>query len=302
MPKGRILYVNQAIAPFTAETEISTMGSRLPHYIQDPEAAKGHGKKKVRKKNDEELEFSKKKEEGRDTRIFMPRFGGVSDRKFQLHEVQRLSGMNLTVDNCDHQLIIKVGSIMSAGRMQVYFIDNEEYFKRPGYALDDEGHLFADTDERILFFGHSVLEAVRKLAWQPNLIHYTGWFSAMVPFYLRRAKKENAFFDDTKTVVTLTDDAFEGAITQDMERKLKLDGATPKDLQLYQNITYINLMKAAITYSNGVVIASPKVDPELVSFAKETKKHVVDYVEDEIEFFGRINKLYDHIIGTKINT
>lgn len=230
----------------------------------------------------------------------MPRFNDVNERKHQLHEVIRLSGMNLIVNNCDHQLIIKVGSIPSA-HLQVYFIDNEEYFTRFDSIFDERGQLIPANDERILFFGRGTLEAVRKLAWQPHLIHFSGWFSCMVPFYLRRINKENAFFMGTRTVLSLTEDGFEGHFSEDMEKKMRADGATAKDLRLYQNLDYMTLMKAAITYANGIVIASPNVNPELVAFAKENKRHVLDYNPDRTEFFTKINKMYDSLCGSAIN-
>lgn len=273
MGKGRILFVNQEITPFTPETPNAHFGRYLPAYMQ---------------------------EHGREIRVFMPRFKSINERKNQLHEVIRLSGMNLIVNNCDHQLIIKVGSIPAA-RMQIYFIDNEEYFTKCGDCFDESGNFLPNNDERVLFFGRGTLEAVRKLSWQPHLIHFTGWFSCMIPFYLRRINKENAFFKGTKTVLTLSDDAFEGDFGASLERKLKADGATAKDLRLYQNMDYMTLMKAAITYANGIVIASPSVNPELVAFAKETKKNVLDYTEDKTLFYEQINKLYDSIIGSNIN-
>ena len=237
---------------------------------------------------------------GRETRVFMPRFEAVNERKHQLHEVIRLSGMNLIISNCDHQLIIKVGSIPSA-RMQIYFIDNEEYFTRFGDTFDENGVLKPNNDERILFFGRGALEAVRKLAWQPHLIHFSGWFCGMVPFYLRRINKENAFFTGTRTVLSLQDDAFTGSFSADIERKMRADGATAKDLRLYQNLDYMTLMKAAITYANGIVMASPNVNPELVQFAKENKRHVLDYNPNQDEYFARINKLYETLCGSAIN-
>ncbi len=273
MGKGRILFVNQEIMPFVPESESSYIGRYLPSYVQ---------------------------EKGREIRVFMPRFSNVNERKNQLHEVIRLSGMNLIVNNADHQLIIKVGSIPTA-RMQVYFIDNEEYFTRHKGFFDDKGVFCTDNDERILFFGRGTLEAVRKLAWQPHLIHFTGWFSCMIPFYLRRINKENAFFSGTKTVFSLTDDAFEGSFGPDMERKLKADGATAKDLRLFENLDYMTLTKAAITYAHGIVIASPNANAELVAFARENKKHVVEYNPDRAVFYDQINKLYDTIIGSNIN-
>ena len=269
MSKGRILFVNQEIMPFSAENELSTMGRYLPAKIQ---------------------------EMGRDIRVFMPKFNAVSERKHQLHEVIRLSGMNLIVNNCDRQLIIKVGSIPTA-RMQVYFIDNEEYFAGRQNACLNNGTLAADSDEQLLFFGRGTLEAVRKLAWQPHLINFCGWFTSMAPFYMRRINKENAFFSGTKLVITLMDDKFKGTIGGDLERKMKADNATAKDLRLYGDTSYRGLMKAAITYSQGVIIGSPNADPELVAFAKENKRYVLDYIENRDEFYARINKFYDTIIG-----
>ena len=273
MAKGRILYINQGVTPFSAETEATVMNRYLPQYTQ---------------------------ELGREIRVFVPRFTDINERKHQLHEVIRLSGMNLIVNNCDHQLIIKVGSIPTA-RLQVYFIDNEEYFVKYGDTFDEKGVLRPTNDERILFFGRGALEAVRKLAWQPHLIHFSGWFSGMVPFYLRRINKENAFFSGTKTVLSLEADNFKGSFAEDMERKMRADGATAKDLRLYQNLDYPTLMKAAITYANGIVISSPNVDPELVQFAKENKRHVLDYNPDRTEFFAKINKMYESLCGSSIN-
>jgi starch synthase len=239
---------------------------------------------------------AKIQEMGREIRVFMPKFNTISERKHQLHEVIRLSGMNLIVNNCDHQLIIKVGSIPTA-RMQVYFIDNEEYFMGRPNAVQEDGTLSNDSDEQLLFFGRGTLEAVRKLAWQPHLINFCGWFTPMVPFYMRRINKENAFFSGTKLVITLMDDSFKGTIGGDLERKMKADNATAKDLRLYGDTTYLGLMKAAITFSQGVIIGSPNVDPELVDFAKANKRNVLDFIEDRDEFYTRTNKFYDTITG-----
>ena len=247
MAKGRILYVSQDITPFSEESATATLGRYLPAKIQ---------------------------EMGRDIRVFMPKFSSISERKHQLHEVIRLSGMNMIVNNSDHQLLIKVGSIPTA-RMQVYFIDNEDYFSHLPHPADEKGMLDELSDERLLFFGRGVLEAVRKLAWQPHLINFMGWSSAMIPFYLRRINKENSFFSGTKLVITLMDDSFNGRVGGDLERK----------------------MKAAITFSQGVIIGSPNVDPELVDFAKANKRNVLDFIEDRDEFYTRTNKFYDTITG-----
>ena len=268
MIKGKILFVNQEIAPFTAESEAALMGRDLPARMQ---------------------------EMGREIRVFMPKYHHISDRPHQLHEVIRLSGMNLIVNNCDRQLIIKVGSIPGA-RVQVYFIDNEEYFSRQ-VALAANGMVPPESDERMLFFGRGALEAVRKLAWRPHVVCFSGWLSAMVPFYLRRINKENAFFTGTKLVTLLMDDGFEGPLGGDLERKMRTDNATAKDLRLYGDTTYLGLMKAAITYSQGVIIGSPTANAELVAFAKESKRNVLDYIADPGEFHNQANKFFDTITG-----
>lgn len=263
--------------PFSEETATARLNRQLPVFMQ---------------------------EQGREIRVFMPRFNDINERKHQLHEVIRLSGMNLTINKCDHQLIIKVGSIPTA-RMQVYFIDNDEYFSKRSGATEN-GQTVEDNDERMLFFGRGSLEAVRKLAWQPHLIHFSGWFSSMIPFYLRRINKENTFFNGTKTVITLTGETFEGKIREDMNQRMKEDGATAKDLRLFTDLDYVNLMKAAITYANGVVIASPDVHPEVVKYAQENKRTIINYdpafetEEGKKLLFAKINKMYDSLIGKNV--
>ena len=205
--------------------------------------------------------------------------------------------MNLIVNNCDHQLIIKVGAVTSP-RLQVYFIDNDEYFAPQPGVVDNGKVLTPNVDERLLFYGRGVLEAVKKLSWRPHIIHYSGWFSAMVPFYIRRLNKESPFFKETRTVVTLYDNSFEGMIPNDINRKMRYDGATAKDLKTYQDLDYINLMKATITYAGGVVIASPNANPELVEFAKANKRSLVDYDPDEKVMTAKINKLYESLVGS----
>ena len=153
--KKRVLFVSQEINPFLPETEISKISRTLPQLTQDS---------------------------GKEIRIFMPRYGIVNERRHQLHEVIRLSGMNLVVNDSDHPLIIKVASIQSA-RMQVYFIDNNEFFSRKHPLTDKSGKYFADNDERSIFYCRGVLETVKKLGWTPDLVHCHGWFTSLVPLY-----------------------------------------------------------------------------------------------------------------------
>ncbi|MBR1770318.1 MAG: glycogen/starch synthase [Bacteroidales bacterium] len=269
MSKPKVLFVSQEIEPYLKNTPLSTIGRNLPQYTQ---------------------------EHGKEIRIFMPRFGNVNERRNQLHEVIRLSGINLVIDNQDHPLIIKVASIPSI-RMQIYFIDNEDYFTEKVDITKADGSLLEDNDERTMFFARGVLETIKKLAWKPEIIHCSGWFSMLLPFYVKRTKyKDNPFFMESKVVLTLYDDDFGESLAASMSKKMKVDGGTQKDWRYYKEPTYLNIMKAAISYSEGVILASDKVNPELIAFAKENSKHIVEYVEDEKELYAKINEYYDSIV------
>ena len=158
MEKKKILYISQEITPYLPESEMSEIGRYLPQGAQ---------------------------ERGREIRTFMPRYGCVNERRNQLHEVIRLSGMNLVIKDTDHPLIIKVASIQAA-RMQVYFIDNEDYFQRKCALTDEEGKEFVDNDERAVFFARGVLETVIKLRWAPDIIHCHGWLTSLIPLYIKK--------------------------------------------------------------------------------------------------------------------
>ena len=276
MQKRRILYVNQEISPFSPETEISKFAHDLPEFIQ--------------------VYKDKDSRESKEIRTFMPRYNYVHEIKNQLHEVIRLSGMILTINTLDHQLIIKVGA-MPRSKTQVYFVDNDEYFDGRQPMWDDQNVFHLDNAERMMFFNRGCMEAVRKLAWKPNIIHTNGWFASMVPFYLRRFNKEDTFFNGTKVVVSLFDDNFKDQLSDLMDKKLRHEGATAKDRLLYGGRDYISVMKTAITYAHGIVIASPNVDKELVDYAKANKKNVLDFNSNTEEFFMQINKFYDSLIG-----
>ncbi|HIW87799.1 MAG TPA: glycogen/starch synthase [Candidatus Onthomorpha intestinigallinarum] len=269
MNKARVLFVNQEIKPYLNGSDIAEFGRYIPQSIQ---------------------------EKGREVRTFMPKFGDINERKNQLHEVIRLSGMNLIIDDADHQLIIKVASIQPA-RIQIYFIDNEDFFQRKANILDDNEKLFEDNDERAIFFIRGVLETIKKLSWEPNVIHCSGWFAALLPFYVKRTEYgNNPLFSNSKIVVSLFGDDFEGALCEELHKKLKTDGGTPKDWRLYKEPTYINIMKAAISYADAVVIASDNVNPELMAFVKDSQKPFVEYNDSLKELSENINNLYNSII------
>lgn len=212
MSSCKILYVCQEITPYLAENDMSTLCRTLSQSMQ---------------------------ERGNEIRTFMPRYGLINERRNQLHEVIRLSGMNLIIDDNDHQLIIKVASIPSA-RVQIYFIDNEDYFQRKFTLCDGEGSLFADNDERAIFFARGVLETVKKLRWVPDVVHVHGWFSAIVPVYLRNTFADDPVFKNVKIVMSLYDDGFDGELDAKFGQKIASEGVE-KNTPLFWSIPHTKI-------------------------------------------------------------
>ena len=268
MASRKILYVCQEIMPYLPESELSGLSRRLAQAM---------------------------KERGNEIRTFMPRYGCINERRNQLHEVIRLSGMNLIIDDNDHQLIIKVASIPSA-RIQIYFIDNDDYFARKAVLLDDDGKAFADNDERAIFFARGVLETVRKLNWAPTVVHCMGWMSAVVPIYLKKVFNDDPLFRDVKIVVTLADDRFDEPLDAQFAEKIANEGVKDEKLSILSTPSYENLYRFVIDYADGITVASPKASPELVEYARQSGKPVLEYREpDEEDFFDNYNRFYEEL-------
>ncbi len=267
MSNPRILYVCQEITPYLPESEMSVLCRALSQGMQ---------------------------ERGYEIRTFMPRYGLINERRNQLHEVIRLSGMNLIIDNNDHQLIIKVASIPSA-RVQIYFIDNEDYFHRKAVVSDENG-FFADNDERAIFFARGVLETVKKLRWTPDIVHVHGWFSAIVPIYLRHAFADDPVFKNVKIVVSLYDDAFPGELDANFKAKIAGEGVPEKKLALLASPTYQNLMRYVLGYADGVILETPTPDPELMKFLDESGKPTLAYQDKSTpEYLNNYQAFYEKI-------
>ncbi len=253
MEKTRILFVSQEITPYLPETEMSIIGRYLPQGIQ---------------------------EKGMEIRTFMPRFGTINERRNQLHEVIRLSGMNLIIDDTDHPLIIKVASIQSA-RMQIYFIDNEDYFQRKSVLFDSKGKPFVDNDERAIFYTRGVIETVKKLRWSPDIIHCHGWISCLMPFYLKQAFHDDPLFTHTKIIYSVYNDEFAGELNSTFKKKLLISGTKDKHVEILKQPTFFNITKFAIDLSDGVIIGSKSVSPEIESYIKTLKKPYLEYQSPE---------------------
>lgn len=268
MASRKILYVCQEIMPYLPESELSGLSRRLAQAMQ---------------------------ERGNEIRTFMPRYGCINERRNQLHEVIRLSGMNLIIDDNDHQLIIKVASIPSA-RIQIYFIDNDDYFARKAVLLDADGKAFADNDERAIFFARGVLETVRKLNWAPTVVHCVGWMSAVVPIYLKKVFNDDPLFRDVKIVVTLADDRFDEPLDAQFAEKIANEGVKDEKLSILSTPSYENLYRFVIDYADGITVASPKASPELVEYARQSGKPVLEYRKpDEEDFFDNYNRFYEEL-------
>ena len=238
MKNKRVLYVSSEVTPYTPPTEMSKMSFEA--------AKKAHHK-------------------GVQTRIFMPRFGVINERRHQLHEVIRLSGMNLIIDDMDMPLIIKVASIPKE-RMQVYFIDNEEYFKRKFMYEDENENYFADNDERAIFFAKGVVETIKKLNWAPDIIHVHGWMACLLPLYLKEFYKDDALFSNTKVVTSVFDNEFEGVLSENLADKIRFDELPEEKISVLEEATFVNILKSAIDNSDGVIKADRFVNDDLEDY------------------------------------
>lgn len=268
MAARKILYVCQEIMPYLPESELSSLCRRLAQAMQ---------------------------ERGNEIRTFMPRYGCINERRNQLHEVIRLSGMNLIINDNDHQLIIKVASIPSA-RIQIYFIDNDDYFERKAVLVDEAGEEFEDNDERAIFFARGVLETVKKLNWTPTVVHCLGWMSAITPIYLKKVFNDDPLFRDVKIVVTLCDDRFEKQLSDDFKDKIANEGVNDAKLENLSVPSYENLYRFVIDYADAVVVASADADPALVEYARGTGKPMLEYKQqDEAEMFDNYNRFYEEL-------
>jgi len=244
MEDKRILYVSSEVVPYLAENEVSLMSYDVPKMIND---------------------------QGGQIRIFMPRYGNINERRHQLHEVIRLSGMNLVVNDLDMPLIIKVASIPKE-RIQVYFIDNDEYFKRKATFSDEDGVLYPDNDERAIFFAKGVVETVKKLNWVPDIIHVHGWMASLLPIYMKHYYKDEALFSETKIVTSVYGQSFEGILDSEMIKKVEFDNIPHEAVKELGTPNYENLIKAAVMHSDAVVIASENVPASLTKFIESSGK------------------------------
>jgi starch synthase len=250
MAKTKILFITHEMSPFLELTKISEITRHLPQAMQD---------------------------KGFEIRILMPRFGNINERRNRLHEVIRLSGMNIIINDNDNPLIIKVASIPSA-RMQVYFLDNEEYFQRKHVFTDNNNKFYADNDERTIFFCKGALETVKKLGWSPDVVHCHGWMSALVPAYLKTLYKDDPTFKNSKVVYSLYDDNFDNSLSSEFATKAIMNGMNAEHTEIYTEATNTALNLGAISYSDAVVCACENINEEVLKFVKKCNKPLLEFI------------------------
>lgn len=261
----RILYVSTELVPYTPENTLSNSALNLPKMTNS---------------------------QGNDVRIFMPKFGVINERRHQLHEVIRLSGMNMIVNDIDQPLIIKVASLPNE-RMQVYFIDNEEYFNRKAIYNDKKtGEFFEDNDERTIFFTKGILETVKKLNWKPDVIHAQGWMTSFIPLYLKNFYADDAFFKDVKMVYSIFENPFDGKFSDEIIEKIAFDKIDKKHYQHLKEPTLNNLLKTGIDHSDFVIQGDETISEDVLEYIKTQDKAFQPFQPLE-----NINNFYSELFG-----
>jgi starch synthase len=267
MNKTRVLFISHEIYPFLDYTEMGRISRFLPQGTQ---------------------------ERGKEIRTFMPKFGLINERRNQLHEVIRLSGMNLIINDQDHPLIIKVASIQSA-RMQVYFIDNEEYFQRKAMFYDERNKFFKDNEDRAVFFCRGVLETVKKLGWNPDIIHVHGWMSSLVPLFVKTGYRDDPMFCNSKVICSIYNDSFEECFSDKFINKLLMDGISLSDVRNLKNANYVSIISNAIHHSDGIIMGSPECHSTVASVIRKSGKPVLEYQSPD-NYLDAYNAFYDEIL------
>lgn len=267
MSKLRILYVASEINPFLQTSEVADFVRKLPQAMQ---------------------------EKGMEIRILVPRFGIINERKNRLHEVVRLSGINIAVGDEEKPLTIKVASIPNA-KLQVYFIDNEDYFHRKSVFTDKENRFYADNDERAIFFCKGAIETVRKLGWAPDVVHCNDWITSFIPLYLKTTYKNDPLFKQTKTVFTIYNNSFNFKFKEDIMSKVKMIDIEDKMLGNLKTADYEGFIKMGIEFSDAVITAGE--NKKLEGLFKKMKEKKVETIDKDENYTETYYNLYNELVG-----
>ncbi len=266
MSKKRALFVTQEMNPYTAISEISEIVRKLPQATQ---------------------------EKGMEIRVLMPKYGVINERRHRLHEVVRLSGMNIIVDDEDYPLIIKVASLPGA-RMQVYFLDNEEFFRRKFYFDGADEKPFEDNMDRMVFFCKGVMETVRKFGWPPDLIHCHGWLTSLIPLYLKTVYKDDPVFQSSKIVYSAYTNDYEKTFNERFLDIAAINKLEKSDLEAFGKGKKISLLAGGIAHADGVMAGSKNLSKTVSNLIEESGKPFLNFMELEelvpscIEFYKNL--------------
>jgi len=273
MTTKKVLFINQEITPFVPESKYANEGRFLPQVFQDA---------------------------GCEIRTFSPRWGIINERRNQLHEVIRLSGMNLIIDDTDHPLIIKVASI-AAARMQIYFIDNEDLFFKRGMTTDKDGNEYADNGERAIFYARGVLETVKKLRWVPDIIYCNGWITSLVPLYVKKAYAEEPAYRDCKVISAIFAEEFKQQLGEKFCQCIPFRDIKQEDIDSVRDgkSGHDELMKLAAKYSDGVIIHDKEVNKEITAFIKELGIPKMQRVKDDKAYHEKCLAFFDKVLEKK---
>jgi starch synthase len=271
MEKLRILYVASEIAPFLQTTQIANFVKKISQNMQD---------------------------RGFEIRIIVPRFGIINERKNRLHEVVRLSGINISVGDDEKPLIIKVASIPNA-KLQVYFIDNEDFFLRKSTFVNEANSEFHnDNDERAIFFCKGTLETVKKLGWAPHIIHCHDWFTSLIPLYLKTAYRKDPVFRNSKTVFSIFNSEFNHTFGEDLADKVRIMDVTDEMLTPLQTPNYEGLLRLALENADAITVGETELNQtnEKIIADYQNKKDILSADATEDDFFELYNSLSNELV------
>lgn len=271
MSKKKVLIVTQEMNPYTEGSGMPEITRQLSQYLQ---------------------------ESGMEIRVLMPRFGSINERRHRLHEVVRLSGMNIIVDDDDFPLIIKVASLTDA-RMQVYFLDNEDFFRRKGMFTDEGGQPYEDNADRVVFFCKGVIETVKKFGWSPDIVHCHGWMTSLIPLYLKTAYKVDPLFQHSKVVYSIYEEGMENTVSDNFLAKATINNLTASDLDAYQNGSGITVQKGAIAFSDAIILGSDNVKEAITKAVYDSDKPVLEYVKED--YLSAYMDFYHSLLAEKVS-
>jgi starch synthase len=267
MEKKRILIITQEMDPYINLTEASKIINELPKHIL---------------------------ENGNEIRVLMPKFGNINERRHRLHEVVRLSGINVIINDEDYPLVIKVASLPGA-RLQVYFLDNEDFFKRKSVFEDENNNFYEDNSDRMVFFCKGSLETVRKFGWAPDIIHCVGWMTSLIPMYLKTTYKDDPVFGNAKVVYTVYNNEFPEKLNSTFATQLKIsDDITTKHVDFFKEGDNASLLIGGTEFADALIVNDEVLNDKVQKHVKKTKKPTLNMnlgtgtVQELNEFFHNV--------------